>query len=327
MAMDLGAVKFLLSAFDMGYTMNSFCSLGRQALYANAKDLANLLREHGRCPADFWEKFPWRKPMYFADDLFQALDFETVESVDNSTYESASIVLDMNEPVPESMHGRYDVVFDGGTLEHIFNFPVALASSMKMVKPGGHLMLYTPTNNQCGHGFYQFSPELHFRVFSPENGFELIRIYLYYKRKYYHIVDPVVVHGRVELITQDGAMMLVHARRIADIEPFSQAPQQSDYLTAWDRHTQASDAPAEDGRLKGFLRSKLSEEQVAWISRRLNSLRRRGGVRNWKRNARVTNRRFFVPVTRWDVPTAEVTGAPTMARAGGVQGQPSGERQ
>jgi hypothetical protein len=31
----------------------------------------------------------------------------------------------------------------------------------------------TPANNQMGHGFYQFSPELFFRVFSQENGYLL----------------------------------------------------------------------------------------------------------------------------------------------------------
>ena len=47
---------------------------------------------------------------------------------------------------------------------------------MKMVKTGGHLMLFTPANNYFGHGFYQFSPELFYRVLSKENGFEVRRM-------------------------------------------------------------------------------------------------------------------------------------------------------
>jgi hypothetical protein len=45
-----------------------------------------------------------------------------------------------------------------------FNFPVALANAMKMAKIGGHFAARTPANNQCGHGFYQFSPGLFYRI-------------------------------------------------------------------------------------------------------------------------------------------------------------------
>ncbi len=34
---------------------------------------------------------------------------------------------------------------DGGTLEHIFNVPVALKSYMEMVRVGGHLILVCPS--------------------------------------------------------------------------------------------------------------------------------------------------------------------------------------
>jgi 2-polyprenyl-3-methyl-5-hydroxy-6-metoxy-1,4-benzoquinol methylase len=57
-------------------------------------------------------------------------------------------------------------VFDGGTLEHIFDYPTAIKNCMKMVKPGGHLLLTTPANNWFGHGFYQFSPELFYSFVS-----------------------------------------------------------------------------------------------------------------------------------------------------------------
>ena len=54
----------------------------------------------------------------------------------------------------------------------IFNFPVAIRNLMRMAKVGGQVFLTTPANNFCGHGFYQFSPELAYRIFALENGFE-----------------------------------------------------------------------------------------------------------------------------------------------------------
>ena len=50
---------------------------------------------------------------------------------------------------------------------------------MKMVKSGGSLFITTVANNLCGHGFYQFSPELDVRIFTAENGFELGKVALY----------------------------------------------------------------------------------------------------------------------------------------------------
>ena len=44
-----------------------------------------------------------------------------------------------------------------------------------MVKLGGHFIGVYPIDNFCGHGFYQFLPELFFRCFSQENGFESLK--------------------------------------------------------------------------------------------------------------------------------------------------------
>ena len=68
------------------------------------------------------------------------------------------------------------MLFDGGSLEHIFNAPVALTSYMRMVRPGGHLLLALPANNYCGHGMYQFSPEFFFSALSEQNGFTVERM-------------------------------------------------------------------------------------------------------------------------------------------------------
>ena len=69
------------------------------------------------------------------------------------------------------LKNKYTLVIDGGCLEHIFNFPVAIKNCMEMLQEGGHFIGITPANNLMGHGFYQFSPELYFRIFSKENGF------------------------------------------------------------------------------------------------------------------------------------------------------------
>ena len=63
------------------------------------------------------------------------------------------------------------MVVDGGTLEHVFDYPTALRNAMRMVRVGGHLILNAPVNNFPGHGFYQISPELFFRCFHDNSAF------------------------------------------------------------------------------------------------------------------------------------------------------------
>ena len=97
----------------------------------------------------------------------------TVESLDVSTYEKATILHDMNLTVPYELRERFTVVHDGGTIEHVFNVPEAFKNCMEMVRVGGHFTQVNVANNYTGHGFWQFSPELIFRVFSPQNGYRI----------------------------------------------------------------------------------------------------------------------------------------------------------
>src|SRR5262249_50656134 len=106
------------------------------------------------------------------------LKFDVVESIDFSNNEGATIVHDLGQPLPTDLHARFDLAVDGGTLEHVFNFPVAIANLMRLVKVGGIAYTNGPCNNLCGHGFYQFSPELMYRVFSASNGFEILFVRL-----------------------------------------------------------------------------------------------------------------------------------------------------
>ena len=76
------------------------------------------------------------------------------------------MIHDLNLPVPPELHERYDLIIDGGTLEHVFHVPIAMENCMKMTKTGGHVVIITNINNLVGHGFYHFSPDFFFRAFS-----------------------------------------------------------------------------------------------------------------------------------------------------------------
>ena len=190
----------------------------------------------------------------YAEYFLQKIGANQVDSFDNSPYEGATYIHDMNKELPDKFKGQYTTVFDGGSLEHIFNFPVAIKNCMEMLGVGGHYLALTPGNNLLGHGFYQFSPELYFSVFTRENGFELVHVIAFeykpdakWNARWYSVRSPLEVRGRVELTNSDRVNLLIIARKIARTQIFKTIPQQSDYLAMWQS---ASTSPDQSPEIK-----------------------------------------------------------------------------
>ena len=164
-----------------------------------------------------------------------------VDSFDISSYENATVLHDMNKPISAEYMGKYGAVFDGGTLEHLFNYPQALHNAMNMVRPGGFLMLETAANNRFGHGFYQFSPELFFCTLTSRNGFEVLDMTEVCERKtgaihrikYYGISDFTKTGRSLETATRGITSLYVLARRIGDV-PDDLVIQQNGFISTWD---------------------------------------------------------------------------------------------
>ena len=102
---------------------------------------------------------------------------------------------------------------------------------LKIVCPcvvwGGVLYIATPANNHCGHGFYQFSPELFFSLLSPKNGFEILDMsYVEVNRKngklkrIRHLKDNTVERQRVEINTRWQTELFLVARRIGSLPKY-----------------------------------------------------------------------------------------------------------
>jgi hypothetical protein len=93
-------------------------------------------------------------------DFFTALGFTKVSSLEFSTSENADYVHDLNNPVPENLHCQFDLIYDGGTLEHVFNIPCALDSICKMLTLSGRILHDSPTSGYIDHGFFSLQPTL-----------------------------------------------------------------------------------------------------------------------------------------------------------------------
>lgn len=169
---------------------------------------------------------------YSEEILIKHLGASSVDSIDNSDFEKANIVHDMNEEL-KIIKKRYDTIIDFGTSEHVFNINQNLRNISNLCKNGGRIVHCLPANNQCGHGFWQFSPELFFSLYDELNGYQSTKLYLidsYDARNYWQIKKK-PKNERLEL--NSFTPLYIFVSTIKKLDNTIQKAQQSDYEHAW----------------------------------------------------------------------------------------------
>jgi SAM-dependent methyltransferase len=168
MGVDLYVLDFLLRRRSR--PMRETLCLGRQGFHVSlTPQIQALMASHD----DKVDLKALAGTTGYCETLLTYLGATRVSSMDVSDYEGATILHDLNTPVPGHLWESFDTIFDGGTIEHVFNVPAALENVKRMLRPGGHFISVNGANNFLGHGLYQFSPELFRQVFGPESGFTI----------------------------------------------------------------------------------------------------------------------------------------------------------
>lgn len=229
MGLNINATKLLLRLKSEDFTYGKVLTLGRQRLNLPKRALQKNLNAYG-----YREDAAELKKRHngYCEPFLELLGAREVHSMDVSDYEKATLIHDLNEPIDSAYKGTYDTVIDSGTLEHVFNFPTAIRNCMELLRPGGHYIGITPCNNFFGHGFYQFSPELYYRVFSSDNGFSVKHMYFFIDdpaTAFYAVKDPAEVRERVILNNAFPSFLFVVAEKRSSQPVFKNIPQQSDY--------------------------------------------------------------------------------------------------
>lgn len=165
MGLDIQNIRLLNHCSKYGDFKDTI-TIGRQGMYVNNEQLKSLLDDNNCILEDYCEGI-----------FINNYGASKVDSIDYSNYEGCTIVHDMNKPLPKDTQ-TYDTIFDGGSLEHIFNINQALKNVSMLCKPGGQIIHSLPANNQCGHGFWQFSPETFLSLYSEKNGYSDTEVYI-----------------------------------------------------------------------------------------------------------------------------------------------------
>jgi len=157
----------------------SILQLGRQDIFLNQKIIQLIASWENYKLESLEEDYPLRKSRFYGEmcindeHFFKMLGFSLIHSLDINNYESPNVLHDMNVLIsPESnLINKYDVVFDGGTMEHVFHIPNFLRNVFNLLAVNGRVIHAVPVD-LFNHGFYNFSVCL-FEDFYKANNFEI----------------------------------------------------------------------------------------------------------------------------------------------------------
>ncbi len=235
MGIDWHGLRFLSDMVSRDYPLGNICMFGRQDMYVGHAKARAMFRNAG-LPFEMTEA-EYRAGLPYSEHMLCALGAREVDSIDNSDFEGASIIADLNKPFPPELQERFDTCFDGGTIEHVFDIKLALQNQMSAVKKGGNLIIHTMANNWFGHGFYQLGADFFYRALCKENGYRIVRLAVHESYDYapfFDMPDPDKIQSRIEYASGwQGTGIIVHAVRDEIVPLFANPPQQSDYAARW----------------------------------------------------------------------------------------------
>lgn len=170
MGIDITSLEAIILSLKNTNLRGNALTLARQGIHINQSTFNQIFSLHNISLSN-------NAHSSYCETMFKELGFDNVASIDCSPYENATIIHDMNKPLPENI-AKYDYIYDGGTIEHIFNIAQVCENIINFLNVGGVFCSVTCNNNFSGHGIYQFSPEFFMSAFSEEYGMEILSLHI-----------------------------------------------------------------------------------------------------------------------------------------------------
>ncbi|MFP7569479.1 methyltransferase [Marivita sp. S2033] len=177
----------------------------------------------------------------YSETFFRKIGFSKVESIDFSDFENASIIQDLGDKLPRALERKFDVIYDGGTCEHIFDLPTAYRNIHKMLKPGGVLIGHSPCNNWVNHSFYQINPEMVYGFWEKTMNYTVLQCVLQplmpmYAHKVVTTTNPNETGARPRLsgdLSPGGIILNYAVRKPMKAQSANTKVYQTDYVNRW----------------------------------------------------------------------------------------------
>ena len=258
MGIDLTGLRALAFAKRVyGFEFGETVMLGRQEIHFWKEEYMAVRKSVG-LNLDYDEAIELGQ---FSEPLFRKMGAHKVISVDAAGYEGASIIHDFNRPIPDNLSRAFDTFVDFGSIEHVFNVAQAMDNIKSIVRVHGSILIVTIANGFTGHGFYQYSPEFFYSVFSERNGFGDTSVFLVdtSRPKAWHFIkSPGRLKRRNQIPFGKQYWILAFSRKCSEVNRLEVI--QSDYESA--KWTTANHAHFEPWNQEQMLKSRKFARRI-----------------------------------------------------------------
>ena len=164
-------VRLLVAEHKKKPISGNVLALGKQSVAVSLPKIKEIFKESG-CEINpkFQEKYD-KNTRYRAgglDDeallsMFGNVNYQTM---DVSDYENASIIHNLNNPIPKELEGQFDYIIDGGTFDHLFDLKTCFENVTKLLKPGGRIFQWNAASNYANAGYLSFSADFFYDYYT-----------------------------------------------------------------------------------------------------------------------------------------------------------------
>lgn len=167
-------VRLLVAEHKKNPLKGTILSLGKQSVCVPLSKIKEIFNEFGcKINPDFKEKYDTTtrfKEGCLDDESFISM-FGNVnyQTMDVSSYEQASIVHNLNFPIPKELEGKFDYIIDGGTFDHLFDLKTSFENITKLLKPGGRIFQWNAASNYANAGYLSFSADFFYDYYTLNN--------------------------------------------------------------------------------------------------------------------------------------------------------------
>ncbi len=183
MALIKTAVKLILKEHATYRFTDPVLMLGVPEIYATFEELTQWSRQFNvptQTPGKVElsnnptaRQFGWVTAQTFMEML--GLKDLLSSDIDGADHE-ADVNQDLNEPLPQSLLNRFNLVIDPGTLEHVFDMKTAFTNVTRALRVGGTVVHFLPIYSFNG-GYFSINPNVMMDYYAL-NGFSEIKAYI-----------------------------------------------------------------------------------------------------------------------------------------------------
>ena len=119
----------------------------------------------------------------FCESFLAAIGWPALKSLDFSDIEGAEYIHDLSEPIGPDLRHKFDLIYDGGTTEHVFDIATSFRNIHHMLKDDGVFMSCVGGDGWFGHGFYQVGPDIPWRYWGATLGYEVLGVWTFPRGK------------------------------------------------------------------------------------------------------------------------------------------------